>query len=276
MIKTRCGKTERVPVLLLIVGLVVLAVTVYVAMGRGGELSAERADYAPLDLGPVSAADVALLRPPSNGWGYNKAATDEALVRIAESVRERDVRIVALEQLVTDLSRDPAPVALGEPLPGARHRREMETAEPRALDEAGTTAEPETPGGAERGYDTVTEAPEAEAPEAEASEAEGSEAGTPVSEAAREEKPAETTLPQRAVSSESRVWPTTPGLPPVTWPKAPAAADAAAEDITAPQPAVRDQDREPEQQRVRERGGQPERRPQEPRNQEPPPERSHG
>ena len=104
--------------------IVVLAVVVYVAMGRGGELSAERNDYVPLDLGPVSATDVALLRPPTGMWGYNMQATDEAMEQVAESIRERDVRIVALEQLVTDLSRDHAPMPLlASPYEGARHRR---------------------------------------------------------------------------------------------------------------------------------------------------------
>ena len=42
-------------------------------------------------------------------WGYSMQATNEAMSQIAESIRERDVRIVALEQLVTDLSRDHAP-----------------------------------------------------------------------------------------------------------------------------------------------------------------------
>ena len=114
------------PVVLLIVGLVVLVAVVYVATGRGGELSAERTDHAPLDLGPVSATDVALLRPPSAMWGYDMQATDDALDRIAETIQERDVRIMALEQLVTDLSRDPAPVRLGNASPGARHRRDIE------------------------------------------------------------------------------------------------------------------------------------------------------
>jgi hypothetical protein len=104
--------------------IVVLAVVVYIAMGRGGELSAERNDYVPLDLGPVSATDVVLLRPPTGLWGYNMEATDEALEQVAESIRERDVRIVALEQLVTDLSRDHAPMPLlASPYEGARHRR---------------------------------------------------------------------------------------------------------------------------------------------------------
>lgn len=109
----------------MVIAIVVIVVAVALAArGRGGELSAERADYAPLDLGPVSATDVALLRPPTGMWGYNMQATDEAMDRIAESLRERDVRIVALEQLVTDLSREPAPaVPPGSPYFGARHRR---------------------------------------------------------------------------------------------------------------------------------------------------------
>jgi hypothetical protein len=111
-----------VPVVLLITIVVILAVVVLVAAGRGGELSAERADYAPLELGPVSATDVVLLRPPTALWGYNMQATDEAMERIAEAIRERDVRIVALEQLVTDLSTEPAP-PLSSPYIGARHRR---------------------------------------------------------------------------------------------------------------------------------------------------------
>jgi hypothetical protein len=115
--------------------IVVLAVVVYLAMGRGGELSAERNDYVPLDLGPVSATDVALLRPPTGLWGYNMQATDDAMEQVAESIRERDVRIVALEQLVTDLNRDHAPMPLlASPYVGARHRRTpADTAETEAV-----------------------------------------------------------------------------------------------------------------------------------------------
>jgi hypothetical protein len=103
---------------------IVVAAVVAVAMGRGGELSVERSDYVPIELGPVSATDVVLLRPPTGLWGYNMQATDEALDRIAESLRERDVRIVALEQLVTDLSRDLTPAQpLASPYASPRHRR---------------------------------------------------------------------------------------------------------------------------------------------------------
>jgi hypothetical protein len=118
------GTISTVLVLIVIAAVVIVAAVVFSAMGRGGGLSAERNDYLSLDLGPVSATDVALLRPPTGLWGYNMQATDEALEQIAESIRERDVRIVALEQLVTDLSADPAPMpVLGSPYSGARHRR---------------------------------------------------------------------------------------------------------------------------------------------------------
>ena len=121
------GTILNVLVVMLIAVVVILVAVVLVATGRGGELSAERTDYAPLDLGPASATDVALLRPPTALWGYDMQATDEAMARIAQSVRERDVRIVALEQLVTDLSREPAP-PLSNPYLGARHRRPTEIA----------------------------------------------------------------------------------------------------------------------------------------------------
>jgi len=119
-----------VSVVLLIAGLVILVAVILVAAGRGGELPAERADYVPLDLGPASATDVALLRPPTNAWGYNMQATDEAMAHIAESIRERDIRIVALEQLVTDLTKEPAPPPLTSPYVGARRRALPEGAKP--------------------------------------------------------------------------------------------------------------------------------------------------
>ena len=142
----------------MIAAVVVVAAVVLLALGRGGGLSAERNDYVPLDLGPLSATDVALLRPPTGLWGYNMQATDEAMDQIAESIRERDVRIVALEQLVTDLSRDSGPMQLlGSPYVGARHRRapagveETETAQvPRdvpATEPVRFPFEPPRPGG---------------------------------------------------------------------------------------------------------------------------------
>jgi len=106
-----------------VVIVVVVAGAVLVARGRGGELSVERGDYRQIQLGPVSATDIALLRPPMALWGYNMPVTDEALDLIAASIRDRDIRIVALEQLVTDLSREPTAQPLSSPYQTARHRR---------------------------------------------------------------------------------------------------------------------------------------------------------
>ncbi|MBV9793467.1 MAG: hypothetical protein JO016_05950 [Actinobacteria bacterium] len=88
---------------MLVAAVVILAGVVAVASGRGGELTIPEPDYPPIDLGPVSAADVALLRPPSAAWGYNMRVTDEALEVIARAVTERDVQIAALQQEVSDL-----------------------------------------------------------------------------------------------------------------------------------------------------------------------------
>jgi hypothetical protein len=131
-----------VPVVIVIALVVVLAAIVFVAAGRGGGMpAAERTDYAPLELGPVSATDIVLLRPPTGLWGYSQQATDEALERIAESIRERDVRIVALEQLVTDLDRESSSALLvGSPYGPARHARPGMGLDSAADDPAATPA----------------------------------------------------------------------------------------------------------------------------------------
>jgi hypothetical protein len=84
---------------------VVLVGIFFVATGRGGELAYEQADHAPLDLGPVSAADIALLRPPSAMWGYNMQVTDAALDQIARAMRERDVTIAYLQDQLAGVQR---------------------------------------------------------------------------------------------------------------------------------------------------------------------------
>jgi hypothetical protein len=95
---------------MILVGVAVLVGVFYAATGRGGELAYEQADHAPLDLGPVSATDVALLRPPTALWGYNMQVTDEALERIARAMRERDIRIAYLQQQLADLTPETAPM----------------------------------------------------------------------------------------------------------------------------------------------------------------------
>ena len=88
---------------MLVAAVIILAGVVVVASGRGGEMAPEYPDYPRIDLGPVTAADVVMMRPPSAAWGYNMRITDEALEAIARAVTERDVRISALEQEVSDL-----------------------------------------------------------------------------------------------------------------------------------------------------------------------------
>ncbi len=82
------------------------------ATGRGGELASAPPDHAPLDLGPLSASEVAALRPPTALWGYNVQVTDEALELIAQALRDRDVTISYLQQRLAGSSlTGPAPRA---------------------------------------------------------------------------------------------------------------------------------------------------------------------
>src|ERR1700760_3998028 len=113
---------------MLVAALVILAGVVVVASGRGGEMAVAEPDYPPIDLGPVSSADVALLRPPSAAWGYNMRVTDEALEVIAKAVTERDVQIATLQQEVSDL-RD----QLGGGSPAEGGRAAVLDPEPRGL-----------------------------------------------------------------------------------------------------------------------------------------------
>jgi hypothetical protein len=93
---------------MILVAVAVLVGVFFAATGRGGELSYEPADHTPLDLGPVSAADIALLRPPTALWGYNVQVTNEALDLMARAMRERDLTIAYLQQQVADLAAPPA------------------------------------------------------------------------------------------------------------------------------------------------------------------------
>lgn len=89
--------------MVLVLAAVAVAVGVaLVAAGRGGEMAFFPADYRPLVLGEVTAADVALLQPPRSLWGYHAQATDEALQAIAQAVTDRDVEI---ERLRTRLAQ---------------------------------------------------------------------------------------------------------------------------------------------------------------------------
>jgi hypothetical protein len=112
---------------MIIAAVAVLVGVFYAATGRGGELAYEHADHAPLDLGPVSAGDVAMLRPPTALWGYNMQVTDEALERIARAMRDRDVTIAYLRQQLASQTvpapQGPPPPAGPEQPAGPKHAR---------------------------------------------------------------------------------------------------------------------------------------------------------
>jgi len=132
---------------MILVAVAILVGVFVVATGRGGELVYERADSAPLDLGPVSATDVVLLRPPTALWGYNMQVTDEALEHIAQAIRDRDVTIAFLQQRLADLTTRTGPDLRAPDLqapelksPGLKSPG-LQPAEPPARDEPAARAE---------------------------------------------------------------------------------------------------------------------------------------
>jgi len=130
---------------MILVAVVILVGVFFVATGRGGELAYEQADHAPLDLGPVSATDVALLRPPTAMWGYNMQVTDEALERVAQAIRDRDVTIAFLQQRIADLSTQDVPVPQPAEPPLAhltQHARPAEAGAPPGPDQPAEPADP--------------------------------------------------------------------------------------------------------------------------------------
>jgi hypothetical protein len=138
---------------MILVAIAILVGVFFAATGRGGELAYEVADHAPLDLGPVSATDVALLRPPTALWGYNMQVTDEAMERIAQAIRDRDVTIAFLQQRLADLTAPDAPVldpvldpvlepAEAPPVHLAQHARPAAAGEPSAPEDSPEPSEP--------------------------------------------------------------------------------------------------------------------------------------
>jgi hypothetical protein len=111
----RAWHDSYVPVVFLITIVAVLVGIFFAATGRGGEMAYEQADQAPLDLGPVSAADIALLRPPTALWGYNMQVTDAALDQVARAMRERDITIAYLQEQVASFERNGSFAEYAEP-----------------------------------------------------------------------------------------------------------------------------------------------------------------
>lgn len=145
-------------VILLLAGLAILAGVVLAALGWAGEMASFPGDCQPFGLDEVTAADVALLRPPMALWGYQIQATEEALQVIAQTVTARDAEIAALRRELDGLR---GPTAAGQGPAGqgwgGQAPEEPEWAEPRPglrgvrgargmPGEAGST-EPGWPGG---------------------------------------------------------------------------------------------------------------------------------
>ena len=204
---------------MLVAVIVILAGVVVVASGRGGEMAPEYPDYPPIDLGPVSAADVALLRPPSAAWGYNMRVTDEALETIARAVTERDIKISALQQEVSDLreeiahdwTRQSGAPAATVVAPGAAAEAERPgegpcSTEPvRPLDEENAAAAAQWPGPPWAQPEPIqphTSQPQAAGPQAAGPQAAGPQAAEP-----------EPTAPQPVVSGAARHGPAPPQEP---------------------------------------------------------------
>ncbi|GAB3658681.1 hypothetical protein GCM10027589_19340 [Actinocorallia lasiicapitis] len=97
------------PVVLVLAALAVIAATVAVAYGRGGELAETVPDHPPVGMPPhrqLQGADVALLRLPKGLFGYNVAVTDDALARLSYALTERENRIADLERQLGELRLD--------------------------------------------------------------------------------------------------------------------------------------------------------------------------
>ena len=101
---------------LLAVAAVILIGVIAVAIGRGGELDPAEADYRPVDLDEVTSTDVALVRPPTALFGYQREATDAAFGQIARAISEHEVEIATLRrQLAEQLPARTSPALRPEP-----------------------------------------------------------------------------------------------------------------------------------------------------------------
>jgi len=124
------GTIRSVPVILFLAAAAILGCVVLAALGMAGEMAMFPADSAPLRMDEVTAAHVALLRPPLALWGYSVPATEEALGVIARAVTARDTEIATLRQELDDMraqrhssERGAAPQQAAAPLRAAPPQR---------------------------------------------------------------------------------------------------------------------------------------------------------
>ena len=126
----------RMPVVLLLAAVVILAGAVVVAMGRGGELAVPRPDSAAYGRELVTPAEMAAFRPPAALLGYSAQVTDEALRRIARAVAERDAELAMLRHEVAALRAREFPA--GAPAGQGRYADPGTYADPSAYADTGT------------------------------------------------------------------------------------------------------------------------------------------
>ena len=168
-------------VIVLVTAVAIVVAAIAAGLGRGGELAQFPRAAAGFDPEVGTAADVALVRPPVSLLGYDMAATDSALAKIARVMSEQNVgiellrgRLIELQQQVIDRTGgrpgDFAPPASGgfagpSPVtgpgraaaprpPGLRQRRPggLAGADPQA--ETELPDETESPGGTQPPGDT--------------------------------------------------------------------------------------------------------------------------
>lgn len=85
-------------VILVLATAAILAGVVFAALGRAGEMAHFPGDGPPLEPDGLTAADVALYRPPMAFWGYYVPAVEEAFQLIARTVKAKDEQIAALRR----------------------------------------------------------------------------------------------------------------------------------------------------------------------------------
>ena len=114
------------PIVLLLTAAGIVAGAVLAALGRAGEMAMFLPDAAVFQAGEMTAPDLAWVRPPLSLWGYNTAATDEALRVIARAMTARDAEIAALRRaLAAQAGSGGQHGQLGQPGPGAWWRPEQ-------------------------------------------------------------------------------------------------------------------------------------------------------
>ncbi|GAB2811272.1 hypothetical protein GCM10022221_05900 [Actinocorallia aurea] len=108
------------PVVLLLAALAVVAATVVLASGRGGELAEPVGDNPPSSLPDgraAASADVRSLWLPKSPWGYNVPVTNDALGKLTQALAVREQQVERLEREIVFLRDEARRSVEAEPKP---------------------------------------------------------------------------------------------------------------------------------------------------------------